>query len=204
MNKNQKNTNSDRARPISNGVDEPQKTVTPDHKQLGRELDLFVFSDLVGSGLPLWTPRGTLVRNLLDDFVWELRKRHGYEKVEIPHITKRALYETSGHWDKFKDDLFHITTREGDEFALKPMNCPHHTQIYARKQWSYRELPQRYANTTVCYRDEQSGELNVLSRARAFTQDDAHAFCRESQVKEEFIKVWDIIREFYESFGMNL
>jgi len=203
MNKNQKNTNSDRARPISNGVDEPQKTVTPDHKQLGRELDLFVFSDLVGSGLPLWTPRGTLVRNLLDDFVWELRKRHGYEKVEIPHITKRALYETSGHWDKFKDDLFHITTREGDEFALKPMNCPHHTQIYARKQWSYRELPQRYANTTVCYRDEQSGELNGLSRARAFTQDDAHAFCRESQVKEEFIKVWDIIREFYATFGFE-
>src|SRR3989344_4392755 len=204
MNKNQKNTNSDRARPISNGVDEPQKTVTPDHKQLGRELDLFVFSDLVGSGLPLWTPRGTLVRNLLDDFVWELRKRHGYEKVEIPHITKRALYETSGHWDKFKDDLFHITTREGDEFALKPMNCPHHTQIYARKPWSYRELPQRYANSTICYRDEQSGELNGLSRVRAFTQDDAHVFCRIQDAKEEIQKIWDIVHIFYESFGMNL
>ncbi len=172
-----------------------------DHKQLGKELDLFTFSELVGSGLPLWTPKGTILRDLLDEFVWELRKKQGYEKVEIPHITKRALYEKSGHWDKFKDDLFRITTREGDEFALKPMNCPHHTQIYARKPWSYRELPQRYANTTMCYRDEQSGELNGLSRVRAITQDDAHAFCRETQVKEEFIKIWDIIQEFYGTFG---
>ncbi len=175
-----------------------------DHKQLGRELDLFVFSDLVGSGLPLWTPKGTLIRNLLDDFVWELRHKRGYEKVEIPHITKKALYEKSGHWDKFNDDLFRITTREGDEFALKPMNCPHHTQLYARKPWSYRELPQRYANSTMCYRDEQSGELNGLSRVRAFTQDDAHVFCREPQVKEEFLKIWDIVQEFYGAFGFSL
>lgn len=174
-----------------------------DHKKLGKELDLFTFSDLVGSGLPLWTPKGTILRNLLDEFVWELRYKHGYEKVEIPHITKRELYEKSGHWDKFKDNLFRITTREGDEFALKPMNCPHHTQIYARKPWSYRELPQRYANTTMCYRDEQSGELNGLSRVRAFTQDDAHCFCRESQVKEEFVKIWNIIQEFYETFGFE-
>lgn len=174
-----------------------------DHKQLGRELDLFTFSDLVGSGLPLWTPKGTILRNLLDDFVWELRSANGFEKVEIPHITKKELYEKSGHWDKFKDDLFRITTREGDEFALKPMNCPHHTQIYARRPWSYRELPQRYANTTMCYRDEQSGELNGLSRVRAFTQDDAHTFCRESQVKEEFVKIWDIIEEFYRAFGFT-
>lgn len=174
-----------------------------DHKQLGRELDLFTFSDLVGSGLPLWTPKGTILRNLLDAFVWELREKRGYEKVEIPHITKKELYETSGHWDKFKDDLFRITTREGDEFALKPMNCPHHTQIYARRPWSYRELPQRYANTTMCYRDEQSGELNGLSRVRAFTQDDAHAFCRQSQVKEEFVRIWDIIEEFYGTLGFK-
>ena len=174
-----------------------------DHKKLGRELDLFTFSDLVGSGLPLWTPKGTIVRDLLDDFVWELRQKCGYEKVEIPHITKRELYEKSGHWDKFKDDLFRITTREGDEFAMKPMNCPHHTQIYARRPWSYRELPQRYANTTMCYRDEQSGELNGLSRTRAFTQDDAHCFCRESQVKEEFLKIWDIVDEFYSTFGFK-
>ncbi len=174
-----------------------------DHKQLGKELDLFTFSELVGSGLPLWTPKGTILRDLLDEFVWELRKKQGYEKVEIPHITKRALYEKSGHWDKFKDDLFRITTREGDEFAMKPMNCPHHTQIYARKPWSYRELPQRYANTTMCYRDEQSGELNGLSRTRAFTQDDAHAFCRENQVKEEFTKILNIIQEFYGTFGFQ-
>lgn len=175
----------------------------PDHRRLGREMDLFVFSELVGSGLPLWTPKGTLMRDLLDDFVWELRKKRGYEKVEIPHITKKVLYERSGHWDKFKDDLFRITTREGDEFALKPMNCPHHTQIYARKPWSYRELPQRYANTTMVYRDEQTGELNGLSRVRAITQDDAHVFCRESQVKEEFLKIWDIVLEFYAAFGFT-
>lgn len=183
---------------------EEENSKNPDHRKLGRELDLFVFSDLVGSGLPLWTPKGTLIRNLLDDFVWELREKRGYEKVEIPHITKKTLYETSGHWDKFKDDLFRITGREGDEFALKPMNCPHHTQIYARKPWSYRELPQRYANSTMCYRDEQSGELNGLSRVRAFTQDDAHVFCREPQVKEEFLKIWDIVQEFYKTFGFEL
>lgn len=182
-------------------IDQNEGLPENDHRRLGRELDLFTFSPLVGSGLPLWTPRGTILRNLLDEFVWELRRKHGYEKVDIPHITKRDLYEKSGHWDKFKDDLFHISSREGDSFALKPMNCPHHTQIYARKPWSYRELPQRYANTTMCYRDEQSGELNGLSRVRAFTQDDAHAFCRESQVKEEFLKIWDIVQEFYSAFG---
>lgn len=175
-----------------------------DHKKLGLELDLFVFSPLVGPGLPLWTPKGTLVRNLLDDFVWSLRKARGYEKVEIPHITKKDLYETSGHWAKFKDDLFKINTREGHLFAMKPMNCPHHTQIYARKKWSYRELPQRYANTTMVYRDEQSGELAGLSRVRAITQDDAHVFCRMSSAKEEALKVWDIIHQFYGAFGMPL
>ena len=175
-----------------------------DHKKLGKELDLFVFSELVGPGLPLWTPKGTLVRNLLDEFVWSLRASEGYEKVEIPHITKKDLYEVSGHWDKFKDELFRITTREDHEFAMKPMNCPHHTQIYARKQWSYRELPQRYSNTTACYRDEQSGELSGLSRVRAFSQDDAHVFCRTQDVKAEFLKVWDIIHAFYPAFGFEL
>ena len=175
-----------------------------DHKKLGPELDLFVFSDLVGSGLPLWTPKGTVLRNILDGFVWELRKKRGYEQVEIPHITKKELYETSGHWEKFKDDLFRIRTREGHEFAMKPMNCPHHTQIYARRQWSYRELPQRYANTTMVYRDEQSGELAGLSRVRSITQDDAHVFCRMSQAKEEFLNVWDVVHEFYGAFGFSL
>jgi threonyl-tRNA synthetase len=175
-----------------------------DHKKLGPELDLFTFSELVGSGLPLWTPRGTLMRTLLDNYVWELRSRYGYERVEIPHITKKDLYEKSGHWDKFKDELFRITTREGHEFAMKPMNCPHHTQIYARRPWSYRELPQRYANTTTCYRDEQSGELSGLSRVRGFAQDDAHVFCRMEQVKEEFLHVWDIVHDFYGTFGFTL
>ncbi|KKW42891.1 MAG: Threonine-tRNA ligase [Candidatus Magasanikbacteria bacterium GW2011_GWA2_56_11] len=174
-----------------------------DHRKLGQELDLFTFSDLVGPGLPLWTPRGTLMRHLLNDYVWELRRARGYEQVEIPHITKKELYETSGHWAKFSAELFHITTREGHEFAMKPMNCPHHTQIYARRQWSYRDLPQRYANTTMCYRDEQTGELHGLSRVRAFTQDDAHVFCRQNQVKEEFLKIWDIIDTFYPAVGFT-
>jgi threonyl-tRNA synthetase len=176
-----------------------------DHKKLGVALDLFVFSELVGPGLPLWTPKGTLLRDLLDDYVWSLRKPLGYEKVEIPHITKKELYEKSGHWEKFKNELFNIKTREGHTFAMKPMNCPHHTQIYARKQFSYRELPQRYANSTTCYRDEQTGELSGLSRVRAFTQDDAHVFCRFSQVKSELGAVWDkVVEPFYKSFGFNL
>ncbi len=175
-----------------------------DHKKLGPELDIFTFSPLVGPGLPLWTPKGTMLRNLLDDYVWRLRRAAGYDRVEIPHITKKDLYITSGHWDKFKDELFRITTREGHEFAMKPMNCPHHTQIYARKMWSYRELPQRYANTTTCYRDEQSGELSGLSRVRAFAQDDAHVFCRMSQARDEFIKIWDIVHTFYGAFGFKL
>ncbi|MEK9174729.1 MAG: threonine--tRNA ligase [Patescibacteria group bacterium] len=176
----------------------------PDHKKLGQELDLFCFSDLVGSGLPLWTPKGTIVRNLLDDFVWELRKKHGYQLVDIPHITKKDLYIKSGHWDKFKDELFHVKTREDHEFALKPMNCPHHIEIFNRRPLSYREIPQRYANTTKVYRDEQTGELNGLSRVRSITQDDAHVFCRQSQVKEEFIKIWNVVDEFYKIFGFNL
>jgi len=175
-----------------------------DHRKLGKELDLFTFSDLVGPGLPLWTPNGTLVRHLLDNYVWSMRKAKGYEKVEIPHITKKELYEKSGHWQKFKDELFLIKTREGHEFAMKPMNCPHHTQIFARQKWSYRDMPKRYANTTTCYRDEQTGELHGLSRVRAFAQDDAHVFCREDQVKEEAFNIWDIIEAFYKTFNFEL
>ena len=174
-----------------------------DHRQLGVQLDLFTFSELVGPGLPLWTPKGTLLRNLLDGFVWELREARGYDRVTIPHITKKELYETSGHWQKFADQLFHITTREGHEFAMKPMNCPHHTQIYASKPRSYKDLPQRYAETTTCYRDEQTGELHGLSRVRAFSQDDAHVFCRMEQVKEEFLKIWDIVDTFYSTVGFK-
>src|SRR3989339_381095 len=172
-----------------------------DHKKLGKDLGLFTFSQLVGPGLPLWTPKGTLIRNLLDDYVWQLRCEKGYQKVAIPHITKKDLYVVSGHWDKFKNDLFKITTREGHVFAMKPMNCPHHTQIYDSVQRSYRDLPQRYCETTMVYRDEQTGELNGLSRVRCITQDDAHVFCRESQLKDEFYAIWDIIETFYAACG---
>ncbi len=175
-----------------------------DHKKIGIELDLFTFSDLVGSGLPLWTPKGTVLRDTLDNYVWELRKKAGYERVDIPHITKKELYEKSGHWDKFKDELFKIQTREGHLFVMKPMNCPHHVQIYARKPWSYRELPQRYVSTTKVYRDEQTGELAGLSRVRTITQDDAHVFCRISQAKEEIQKIWEIVHAFYGAVNLKL
>lgn len=174
-----------------------------DHRKLGQELDLFVFSDLVGQGLPLWTPRGTILKNQLDAFVQELREDAGFQQVSIPHITKKELYERSGHWAKFKDELFRITTREGHEFAMKPMNCPHHTQIFASQPRSYRDLPVRYRDTTMVYRDEQSGELGGLSRVRAITQDDAHVFCRTNQVEEEVGSLWDVIETFYGVCGFE-
>ncbi|MCL5436161.1 MAG: threonine--tRNA ligase [Patescibacteria group bacterium] len=175
-----------------------------DHKILGPKLDLFTFSDLVGAGLPLFTPKGTLIRDLLDSLVWKLRQARGYERVDIPHITKKDLYERSGHWSKFSNELFRINTREGHVFAMKPMNCPHHIQIYARKQWSFRELPQRYASTTKVYRDEQTGELSGLARVRSITQDDAHVFCRLNQAEEELNKIWDIVHEFYAACKLPL
>jgi len=182
-----------------------EETLPPDdHRRLGRELDLFTFSDLVGSGLPLWTPRGTVIRHELDRFVWELRKKYDYGRVAIPHITKKELYEKSGHWDKFSDELFRITAREGREYAMKPMNCPHHIEIFNRKPHSYRAMPQRYAETTVVYRDEQSGELGGLTRVLSITQDDSHVFCRTNQIKEEFNKIWDIVDTFYSKFGFSL
>ncbi len=184
-------------------LDQRAEAEKRDHRKLGKTLDLFVFSDLVGPGLPLWTPKGMLLRTILDDYVWELRSARGYHKVEIPHITKKDLYETSGHWQKFADELFRIKTREDHEFALKPMNCPHHTQIFDRHPHSYRDMPQRYANTTMVYRDEQTGELSGLSRVRCITQDDAHVFCRQGQVKEEFLAIWDIVDTFYKAVGFE-
>ncbi len=175
-----------------------------DHKKIGKEMKLFTFSELVGPGLPLWTPKGTIIRELLNDFVWELRKERGYEKVCIPHITKKELYETSGHWAKYADDLFKINTREDHLYAMKPMNCPHHTQIFDSEPRSYRDMPQRYAETTMVYRDEQSGELSGLSRVLSITQDDAHVFCRESQIEVEAMAVWDIVEKFYGAFGFEL
>ena len=175
-----------------------------DHRKLGQELDLFTFSELVGSGLPLFTPKGTVLRDLLDDFVWSLRKKYGYQRVDIPHMARKELYENSGHWDKFKNELFRINTREGHELALKPMNCPHHIQIFARKKWSFRDLPQRYASTTKIYRDEQAGELLGLVRVRSITQDDAHVFCNMDRVESEIENIWEIVHEFYGAFGLPL
>lgn len=175
-----------------------------DHRKLGKELDLFTFSELVGSGLPLWTPKGTVLREELDNFVRRLRAKYGYQRVTIPHITKKELYETSGHWAKFADELFKITTREGKEYAMKPMNCPHHTQIFARTQWSYRDMPQRYAETTMVYRDEQSGELGGLTRVLSITQDDSHVFARTGQIKQEFFQTWDMIDTLYRTFDFKL
>lgn len=175
-----------------------------DHRKIGKEQDLFTFSDLVGPGLPMWTPKGAILREQLDNYVWELRKAKGYQKVAIPHITKKSLYETSGHWDKYSEDLFRIQTRDGEEMAIKPMNCPHHTQIFAHIPRSYREMPQRYAETTMVYRAEQSGELSGLSRVLCITQDDAHVFLRKNQIREEIEKIWDIVDNLYSKFDMPL
>lgn len=175
-----------------------------DHRKLGKELGLFVFSDLIGAGLPLWTPKGTIIREELQDFVWSLRKTRGYGKVVIPHITKQNLYEKSGHWAKYAEDLFKINTRDGHVFAMKPMNCPHHTQIFDSEQRSYRDMPQRYAESTMVYRDEQTGELSGLSRVISITQDDAHVFCRVNQIEDEVKSIWEIIETFYSKFGFTL
>lgn len=177
-----------------------------DHRKLGKDLDLFVFSDLVGAGLPLFTPRGTIVREELNKYVQELRDTvgGGFQQVTIPHITKQDLYERSGHWKKFSEELFKIKTREGHLFAMKPMNCPHHTQIYSSQPRSYRDLPIRYRETTMVYRDEQSGELGGLTRVRSITQDDAHVFCRNNQIEEELGRLWSVVEKFYEAFGIDL
>ncbi len=173
-----------------------------DHRKLGKELDLFTFSELVGPGLPLFTPKGELLRSTVGDYLKQLKESKGYQHVWIPHITKKDLYETSGHWDKYKDDLFHVKGKSDAEFVMKPMNCPHHTQIFASKMRSYRDLPLRLAETTTCYRDEQQGELLGLSRVRSLTVDDTHIFCRIDQIQEEAEGVIDIIRQFYTSLNM--
>jgi len=176
-----------------------------DHRKLGAELELFAYSPLVGSGLPMFTPRGTAMRESLTGFVTALMKPHKYTRVWIPHIAKSDLYKTSGHWDKFADDIFHVTSKKtDDQFVLKPMNCPHHTQIYASKMRSYRDLPLRFAEATTVYRDENTGQLAGLTRVRSITQDDAHVFARPDQVKEEVLKIYDIITKFYAAFGMPL
>lgn len=173
-----------------------------DHRKLGKELDLFTFSDLVGPGLPLFTPKGTLMRNLITEKIFQIQEKYDYQSVWIPHITKKELYETSGHWEKFGEELFHVKGAGETHFVMKPMNCPHHTQIYASKPRSYRELPVRFAEATTVYRDEQAGELLGIVRVRSLTQDDGHVFCTPDQIEKECEIIVDVIKEFYESLGM--
>ena len=176
-----------------------------DHRKIGKEMDLFVFSDLVGSGLPMFTPSGTVLREKLAEFSNELRESRGFDKVWTPHITKKDLYEKSGHWAKFGDELFLVKSQEtSDELAMKPMNCPHHTRIYESQQRSYRDLPIRYIETTTDYRDEKSGELGGLNRVRSLTQDDSHVFCRQDQLVDEIDGLFSAAQELYSTVEMKL
>ena len=174
-----------------------------DHRKLGKELGIFAFSEKVGQGLPLWLPKGAALRKKLENFLSEAQKKAGYEFVISPHIGAKELYVTSGHWDKYGADSFQPikTPNEGEEFMLKPMNCPHHCEIYKTSQWSYRDLPKRYAEFGTVYRYEQSGELHGLTRVRGFTQDDAHLFCTPDQLMDEFKKTIDLVLYVFGSLG---
>lgn len=176
-----------------------------DHRKLGKELDLYTVSPLVGIGLPLFTPRGTILRDVLANYSNQLRQKYGFEKVWTPHITKKDLYEKSGHWAKFGEELFLVKSQvTGGQFALKPMNCPHHTQIFASNPRSYKDLPIRYLETTTDYRDEQTGELGGLNRVRSLTQDDSHIFCRTDQIEGEIQNLLAAAHELYSGIGMKL
>jgi threonyl-tRNA synthetase len=176
-----------------------------DHRKLGQELELFMFSEKVGSGLPLWLPKGTAVRQRLEDFLKKEQIKRGYQPVITPHIGSKKLYVTSGHWEKYGKDSFQpiMTPQEGEEFLLKPMNCPHHCEIYGHRPRSYRELPVRIAEFGTVYRYEMSGELHGLTRVRGFTQDDAHLFCTEDQLKEEFLGVLELTRYVLQKLGFE-
>ena len=175
-----------------------------DHRKLGKELDLFCFSDLVGAGLPLFSPRGTILREMMSEYSLSLRGVSGFEKVWTPHITKMDLFKASGHYAKFGDELFIVHSQvSGEDFALKPMNCPHHAQIFASRPRTYKEMPVRYMEATTVYRDEKSGELGGLSRVRSLTQDDSHVFCRKSQIEDEIKNLIKIVRELYMAVGME-
>jgi len=176
-----------------------------DHRKLGKELELFTFSQKVGQGLPLWLPKGTALRERLENFLKTAQKKAGYEMVISPHIGSKELYVTSGHFAKYGEDSFQTihTPNEGEEFMLKPMNCPHHCEIYKSRPWSYKDLPKRFAEFGTVYRYEQSGELHGLTRVRGFTQDDAHIFCTPDQLDEEFKKVIDLVLYVFGSLGFE-
>jgi threonyl-tRNA synthetase len=172
-----------------------------DHRKLGKELKLFTVSELIGPGLPLMQPKGMIIRKAIEDYLWDLHKDHGYSRVWTPHIAKIALYETSGHASKFGDELFRVQGKE-DAFIMKPMNCPHHMQIFADNQFSYRDMPIRYFEPATVYRDEKSGQLGGLTRVRAITQDDGHLFCRSEQILSEAQVIVNIIKQFYTTMDM--
>lgn len=172
-----------------------------DHRKLGKELKIFTISPLVGSGLPLLQPNGMIIRSEIEKYLWELHKNKGYKRVWTPHLAKEDLYVTSGHAAKFGDELFRVTGKE-EKFFLKPMNCPHHMQIFADNQFSYRDMPVRYFEPATVYRDEKTGQLSGLTRVRAITQDDGHLFCRMSQINQEVSTIVSIIKEFYTTIGM--
>jgi threonyl-tRNA synthetase len=182
-------------------LDEAKKR---DHRKLGKEMDLFTFSDMVGSGMPLWTPRGNILRNGIINYSRELNEKLGFGEVHTPNINKAELFKCSGHYDQYKDDMLSVKSQYvEDEMFMKPMNCPQHTQIYASRPRSYRDLPIRYADFANLYRDERPGELSGLTRLRAFAQDDGHIFCRENQVHGELIKVLEVIKEALATYGVS-
>ena len=185
-------------------VKKQEEAKSRDHRKLGRELDLFCFSDLVGSGLPMFTPRGTILRDILNDFAQSYRIKHGYQKVCIPHIALVDLYKTSGHYEKFPEMLQFVSQESGDHLALKPVNCPHHSQIFASQPRSYKDLPIKYLETTMVYRDERKGELGGLSRVRSITQDDSHVFCTEDQIGDIFGELIASAQDLYERIHMDL
>lgn len=175
-----------------------------DHRKLGKELDLFVFSPIIGAGLPMFTPKGAILRQEIERFAESFRLNRGYQKVWIPHIAKIDTYKTSGHFEKFPELLRFNSSESGDELALKPVNCPHHTQIYASKPRSYRDLPIKYLETTTVYRDEKSGELGGLNRVRAITQDDSHVFCTDDQIESVFSELIEDAKKAYSQLGLHL
>jgi len=182
-------------------LDEAQKR---DHRKLGKELGLFTFSELIGSGLPLYTPKGAFIRLAVNNYVESVQTKQGYTQVWTPQIAKAKLFQTSGHYDKYKDSMFRVVSNYSDEeFFLKPMNCPQHTQIYAAEAHSYRDLPLRFADFAMLYRDEKPGELNGLARVRAFSQDDCHIFCTEEQVDQEIDTALKMTKEIMDTFGLK-
>lgn len=186
---------------LSHYIWQQEEAKKRDHRKLGKELKLFTISELVGPGLPLLQPNGMTIRKEIEDYLWNLHKDKGYDRVWTPHIAKEDLYITSGHASKFGDELFRVQGKE-DKFFLKPMNCPHHMQIFADNQWSYRDLPIRYFEPATIYRDEKSGQLAGLTRVRSITQDDGHLFCRADQINQEVSTIIGIIKEFYTTMGM--